>query len=58
VKATQPDCVEVLLQAGAIVDVRDQKGLTPLLLAGAGVSPDDFDGLSRQVEADSNFILS
>ncbi|XP_059486323.1 transient receptor potential channel pyrexia-like [Neocloeon triangulifer] len=47
VKAASPDCVKILLAAGAIVDVKDQKGLTPLLLAGAGVSPDDLDSLIR-----------
>lgn len=47
VKAAQPECVKILLNAGAIVDSKDQKGLTPLLLAGAGVSPDDEEGLQR-----------
>ncbi|CAB3384982.1 Hypothetical predicted protein, partial [Cloeon dipterum] len=47
VKANSPDCVEVLLKAGALVDAKDQKGLTPLLLAGAGVSPDDAERLIK-----------
>ncbi|XP_065349156.1 transient receptor potential channel pyrexia-like [Cloeon dipterum] len=47
VKANSPDCVEVLLKAGALVDAKDQKGLTPLLLAGAGVSPDDAERLVK-----------
>ncbi|XP_065349155.1 transient receptor potential channel pyrexia-like isoform X2 [Cloeon dipterum] len=47
VKANSPDCVEVLLKAGALVDAKDQKGLTPLLLAGAGVTPDDAERLIK-----------
>ncbi|KAF4524278.1 hypothetical protein B566_EDAN012041 [Ephemera danica] len=47
VKAGQPACVRLLLMAKALVDVRDEKGLTPLLLAGAGVSLEDDDGVER-----------
>ncbi|XP_046682041.1 transient receptor potential channel pyrexia-like [Homalodisca vitripennis] len=40
VKSGHVACVEILLQNGANVNAEDEKGLTPLLLAGAG-------GLSR-----------
>jgi hypothetical protein len=47
VKAGEPTCVKLLLHARALVDVRDEKGLTPLLLAGAGVSFEDDEGVTR-----------
>lgn len=47
VKAGQPACVRLLLHAGAKVDMRDERGLVPLLLAGAGVSPEDGDAVIR-----------
>ncbi|XP_069684095.1 transient receptor potential channel pyrexia-like [Periplaneta americana] len=41
VKSGNPACVRQLIEAGAKVNAEDEKGVTPLLLAGAGVGPDN-----------------
>lgn len=46
-KSGNPECVFLLLQAGAKVNAEDEKGTTPLLLAGAGVVPDNINGVNR-----------
>jgi ankyrin repeat protein len=47
VKTGNPACVFLLLQAGAKVNAEDEKGITPLLLAGAGVVPDNINGVTK-----------
>ncbi|XP_067015646.2 transient receptor potential channel pyrexia [Anabrus simplex] len=47
VKGNHPRCVQLLLDAGAYVDPQDERGLTPLLLAGAGVSPSDREAVEK-----------
>lgn len=46
-KSGSPACVLLLLQAGAKVNAEDEKGTTPLLLAGAGVVPDNINGVNK-----------
>ncbi|XP_021940800.1 transient receptor potential channel pyrexia-like isoform X3 [Zootermopsis nevadensis] len=50
VKSGNPACVLLLLQAGAKVNAEDEKGTTPLLLAGAGVVPDNKNGVNKYEE--------
>jgi ankyrin repeat protein len=47
VKSGNPECVFLLLKAGAKVNAEDEKGTTPLLLAGAGVVPDNINGVNK-----------
>jgi hypothetical protein len=39
--------VILLIQAGAKVNAPDEKGTTPLLLAGAGVVPDNINAVNK-----------
>nr|CAD7409340.1 unnamed protein product [Timema poppensis] len=41
------DCVKLLIEAGADTNVKDEKGITPVLLAGAGVQPNDANAIER-----------
>ena len=45
VKGGCPECVHLLLEAKANVNAEDEKGVTPLLLAGTGI----FPGNKREV---------
>jgi ankyrin repeat protein len=47
VKSGNPTCVRLLIEAGAKVNAEDEKGTTPLLLAGAGVVPDDINSVNK-----------
>jgi len=47
VKSGNPTCVLLLTEAGAKVNAEDEKGTTPLLLAGAGVVPDNIKGVNK-----------
>lgn len=46
-KSGNPTCVLLLIEAGAKVNAEDEKGTTPLLLAGAGVVPDNINGVNK-----------
>ena len=46
-KSGNPTCVLLLIEAGAKVNAEDEKGTTPLLLAGAGVVPDNINGVKK-----------
>lgn len=48
-KSGNPKCVLLLIEAGAKVNAKDEKGTTPLLLAGAGVVPDNINGINKYV---------
>nr|CAD7464259.1 unnamed protein product [Timema tahoe] len=41
------DCVKLLIEAGADTNVKDEKGITPVLLAGAGVQLDNTNAIER-----------
>lgn len=47
VKSGNPKCVLLLIEGGAKVNAKDEKGTTPLLLAGAGVVPDNIKGINK-----------
>ena len=42
-------CVQTLLDSGANVNFVDEKALSPLLLAGAGITSDDHLAVQRLV---------
>lgn len=46
-KARHVDVVKLLVDAGANVDARDERGVTPLHLAAVNVQPDDPKEMSR-----------
>lgn len=39
--------VKILVQAGADVNVKDERGIVPLLLAGCTVAKEDLDEISK-----------
>jgi len=39
--------VLLLIEAGSKVNAEDEKGTTPLLLAGAGLVPDNINGVNK-----------
>ena len=56
VKSGNPTCVLLLIQAGAKVNAEDEKGTTPLLLAGAGVVPDNINDINKYERICSLYI--
>ena len=47
VKGGNPECVRLLLEAKANVNAEDEKGVTPLLLAGTGIFPGNKKEVNR-----------
>lgn len=47
VKNNHPEVVKMLVDAGADVNVRDDRGITPLLLAGSKVEKEDSIEISK-----------
>lgn len=47
VKNNHPEVVKILVKGGADVNVRDERGITPLLLAGSKVEKEDSNEISK-----------
>ncbi|XP_025992946.2 transient receptor potential channel pyrexia [Solenopsis invicta] len=50
VKNNHADVVRILVEGGADVNVRDERSITPLLLAGSAVNRDDLNEMTKFVE--------
>lgn len=49
-KNNHADVVRILVEGGADVNVRDERSITPLLLAGSAVNRDDLNEMTKFVE--------
>lgn len=47
VKNNHAAVVKILVEAGADVNVEDERGITPLLLAGTAIAKEDFNEISK-----------
>lgn len=50
VKNNHADVVRILVEGGADVNVKDERLITPLLLAGSAVNRDDLNEMTKFVE--------
>jgi len=58
VKNNHADVVRLLVQAGANVDVKDERMITPLLLAGSAVNRDRAEEITKFVEIIRILVLA